>query len=246
MIKLNILNNIIKYLFFVLLLISCEKDKIIEQETIYENPIAEEPIKFTEANKKYLALGDSYTVGQSVLPENSFPYILVTELSKKGIFFDKPRVIAQTGWTTTNLSIAIQQQTIENNYDLVTLLIGVNNQYQGKSIEGYRKEYVDLLKQAINLANSTPNNVVVLSIPDWGVSPYAINFNFDVNKISSEIDAFNKIKEEETLKLGVQFVNITDICRLAKGYKLYFADDELHFSGSMHLLWVYEILKFKF
>ena len=246
MIKLKTLIKIITYIFIVTLVNSCEKDEIIEQETFFVNPIIEEPIKPSETKKQYLALGDSYTIGESVIPENSFPYILVSELSKKAVFFDKPRVIAQTGWTTSDLTTAIKQKTVDNKYDLVTLLIGVNNQYQGKSIAIYKNEYIELLKQAIYFANNTPSNVIVLSIPDWGVSPYAINFNVNAKKVSSEIDAFNAVKKEETLKLGVKFINITDITRLVKGDNQYFANDGLHFSGLMHQLWVNEIIKFQY
>ena len=164
-------------------------------------------------------------------------------MSKKGIPFEKPTIIAQTGWTTVDLTLGIKRTSVKNNYGFVTLLIGVNNQFQGKSSENYRIEFIELLKQAIYFANNKPKNVVVLSIPDWGVSPYATNFNVDGKKVSREIDAFNAIKKEETLNLGVQFVNITDICRLAKGDRNFFASDGLHFSGQMHQLWVNELLR---
>ncbi len=242
----KLISNSIKILVVILLFISCEKDTNIQPVLFIETPPIEEVTNVNEVKKNYLALGDSYTIGQSVIPQNSFPYILVDDLLKKGISFEKPTIIAQTGWTTTDLTLAINRASIMNKYDLVTLLIGVNNQYQGKNIENYRLEYIELLKQAIYFANNIPNNVVVLSIPDWSVSPYALNCNVNSQKVSSEIDAFNTIKKEETLKLGVQFVNITEISRSAKGDMSYFASDGLHFSGLMHKLWVYELLKFKY
>jgi len=130
---------------------------------------------------------------------------------------------------------------VQPRYDLVTLLIGVNNQYRGRDPEEYRLQFRELLDMALNLSGYEPKNVIVVSIPDWGVSPFAKNL--DGNKIAADIDLFNSIKKEETLKKNVLFVNITPISRMAKDQAGYFAFDGLHFSGKMHQLWVEEIVR---
>jgi len=229
------MNEVKIILIVFLLMISCNentnKPDIIEIEME------------TEINtfKNYLALGDSYTIGQSVLEKDRFPVQLVNELNEKNYNFNTPKIIAQTGWTTGELKDAILKADIKKNYDLVTLLIGVNNQYRGNSIDNFRVEFAELLNMSIQYAGYNTNNVIVISIPDWGVSPYAENR--DRNKISQEIDAFNAVKKEETLKRNISFVDITAISRQALNKPEYFAADGLHFSGSMHKLWVDEIIK---
>ncbi len=191
--------------------------------------------------KSYLALGDSYTIGQSVPETDRFPVLLVEELNIKNYNFETPKIIARTGWTTGELKNAILQENISESYDLVTLLIGVNNQYRGNSIEVFRTEFIELLNMAITFAGNKTENVIVVSIPDWAVSPYAESR--DRTKISSEIDRFNAVKKEETLKMNIKFVDITPTSRQALNKPEYFASDGLHFSGKMHQLWVDEIMK---
>jgi lysophospholipase L1-like esterase len=194
--------------------------------------------------KTYLALGDSYTIGESVLEKDRFPVILVNELKAKGFHYVQPKIIAKTGWTTDELEAAIAKEHITKKFDLVTLLIGVNNQYRGRSVEEFRVQFINLLETALGFANNKPQNVIVVSIPDWSVSPFAKER--DTAKIASEIDAFNAIKKEETLKRGVLFVDITPTSRKAKNNATYIAEDGLHFSGNMHQLWVQEIIHSKF
>ena len=134
----------------------------------------------------YLALGDSYTIGEQVPAEDNFPHQLVAMLNKDGIPTAEPEIVAVTGWTTDELAAAIRERDFTGTFSFVTLLIGVNNQYRGRTIENYRKEYTALLKQAIGLANGRPERVFVLSIPDWGVTPFAEGR--DRNKIAQEID----------------------------------------------------------
>jgi len=191
-------------------------------------------------SKSYLALGDSYTIGESVPISDRFPVILVNDLNGKGYNFQEPKIIAKTGWTTDELKAAILKENLSENYDLVTLLIGVNNQYRGRDVENFRLEFADLLQMAIGFANDQPEKVVVVSIPDWGVSPFASGR--DQEKIAEEIDLYNKVKKEETLKRNVTFVDITVISRSGLGIPDYFAKDGLHFSGKMHQLWVNEIM----
>jgi lysophospholipase L1-like esterase len=194
--------------------------------------------------RTYLALGDSYTIGQSVPEEDRFPVILADRLNELGHGYGPPKIVAKTGWTTDELAAALLQENIRDTFDLVTLLIGVNNQYRGRSLDNYRAEYRSLLDQAIAFAGGNPENVIVVSIPDWGVSPFAEGRDRD--KIAKEIDAFNTVKKEETLQKNVKFVDITDISRTALGQSRYFAPDGLHFSGEMHALWVNEIVRLCF
>ena len=239
----------IKIIFIVfLILISCNEKNT--KQDIFEIDKDMETIKSdnggeTEGSettiKSYLALGDSYTIGQSVAETDRFPVLLVKDLNIKNYNFETPKIIARTGWTTGELKSAILQENITKNYDLVTLLIGVNNQYRGNSIEVFRAEFIELLKMAITFAENKPENVIVVSIPDWAVSPYASNR--DTSKISKEIDLFNTVKKEETLKMNIKFVDITPISRQAINKPEYFASDGLHFSGKMHQLWVDEIMK---
>ena len=196
----------------------------------------------TEFNtsKNYLALGDSYTIGESVSEKDRFPMLLINELNTNNYLFNSPKIIAKTGWTTDELKDAILKENIAKQYNLVTLLIGVNNQYRGNSIDEFRVEFAELLNMAISFAGNNIENVIVVSIPDWAVSPFAENR--DRAKISEQIDIFNAVKKEETLKRNIKFVDITAISRQALGKSEYFANDGLHFSGLMHQLWVDEIM----
>lgn len=184
---------------------------------------------------KTLSLGDSYTIGESVLPEERFINQTLTTLRESGYVFAEPRIIAVTGWTTDELQKAIDEAHITASFDLVTLLIGVNNQYRGRSAEEYRTEFVKLLEQAVQFASGKPNRVVVLSIPDWGVTPFAQDR--DRKKIAEEIDLFNTINKQETLNRGVHYLDITAISRLAKDDVSLTANDKLHPSATMYALW---------
>lgn len=188
----------------------------------------------------YLALGDSYTIGQGVELNESFPVQLVSQLNNLGYNYLQPTIIARTGWTTEQLLNAIDTENIQNKFDLVTLLIGVNNQFQNRSITEFRTQFIELLNKAIELADNNPNNVIVISIPDWSVSPFGSNY--DQEKISDEINQFNSVKKTETEIKEVLFINITDISRLAQNNSNYIANDQLHFSGLMHERWVNEII----
>lgn len=190
---------------------------------------------------KYLALGDSYTIGQSVSEKMRFPVLLVNALKEKDYDISPARIIAKTGWTTDELKQAIIDSAIKETYDIVSLLIGVNNQYRGRDIEEFRQQFIELLNLSIAFAGNDPKKVFVVSIPDWSVSPFAKDR--DLKKIAMEIDQFNAVKREETEKRKVCFVDITDISRLAENKANYIASDGLHFSGEMHKLWVKEIIK---
>jgi lysophospholipase L1-like esterase len=201
-------------------------------------------MELTQTNRSpynYLALGDSYTIGESVEAEGSFPYQLAAELTKAKHPISKPDIIATTGWTTDELIDAISKSdTKDKKYDLVTLLIGVNNQYRGYNQETYRAEFIQLLNTAIAHANGNKNRVFVLSIPDWGVTPFADGR--DRSQIAYEIDLFNAINKQETQKAGVAYIDITPISKQAAIDPTLNAEDGLHPSAKMYGLWVKEVL----
>jgi lysophospholipase L1-like esterase len=183
----------------------------------------------------YLALGDSYTIGESVPFESSFPYQVYERLRVNGLDMAEPMIIAHTGWTTDELQAAIDPEALTPPYNLVTLLIGVNNQYRGKDIDNYDVEFTRLLEQAIELAGGKTGNVIVISIPDWGVTPFAADR--DRETIGWEIDAFNKINYTRAKEAGVHYVDVTEISRTAGDDTTLLADDGLHPSAKMYALW---------
>lgn len=187
---------------------------------------------------KYLALGDSYTIGESVKEAERWPEQLAALLRGKGYTIEKPTIIAKTGWRTDQLKKAIEEANLKPEYNLVSLLIGVNNQYQGKSADAYAPEFEELLKTAIRLAGGKKKNVLVVSIPDYGYTPFG---KPKQEQISKALDEFNAISKKITEAAGIQYVNITDISR--KGFEQpdLVADDKLHPSGVMYKLWVEKI-----
>lgn len=190
----------------------------------------------TENPLRYLALGDSYTIGESVAEAERWPVQLVAALRKQGVNIADSEIIAKTGWTTRELSQGIAQAEPQGPYDLVSLLIGVNNQYRGLSEEAYRDEFVALLDTAVALANNNPNRVFVISIPDWGVTPFGQNRDF--REVSAAIDAFNAINRAETERRGIAYIDITLISRQVPDDSALIAEDGLHPSGEMYRLWV--------
>lgn len=191
--------------------------------------------------KTYLALGDSYTIGEQVEPQDSFPHQLVSLLRKQHIDIADPLVIAKTGWTTDELDAAIQAASIKTAFDLVTLLIGVNNQYRGRSAEEYAREFEGLLKKAIGFAAGNPAHVFVLSIPDWGVTPFAEGRNRE--QIAKEIDLFNQTAEKICQDKQVSFLDITVSQRVDGNKPAYLAGDGLHPSGKEYEKWAQLLVK---
>jgi len=187
----------------------------------------------------YLALGDSYTIGESVAVQERYPVQLADSLEKAGVNISELKIIAKTGWTTDELSLGIDSASTLEKYDMVSLLIGVNNQYRGRDIENYRTEFNQLLNRAIEFAGNEKQKVIVISIPDWGVTPFAASR--DTAQIAREIDNFNAVNYEESKKAGVHYINITPISRQAKNDSSLLAADGLHPSGKMYDLWVKEI-----
>jgi len=202
---------------------------------------ATNPSSGTE-NFTYLALGDSYTIGEAVKQTESFPYQLQSLLKNQNINVANPKIIATTGWTTDELQAAIKKENLTGSYSFVTLLIGVNNQYRGYPISTYKKEFAELLQTAINYAGGNKSRVFVVSIPDWGVTPFGKNSARNPQTIASEIDNFNAANQEITLAAGINYTNITPASRNATTDISLIADDGLHPSAKMYGQWAGALL----
>ncbi|EIL87181.1 SGNH/GDSL hydrolase family protein [Rhodanobacter sp. 115] len=182
----------------------------------------------------YLALGDSYTIGEGVEATGRWPAQLAARLRNEGVPLAEPRILATTGWTTDELAAAMDGTRFDPPYALVSLLIGVNNQYRERSAEAYRGEFVALLERAITLAGERSSRVLVLSIPDWGVTSFARDSGRDCAKIGAELDNYNAIARDETLHCGAHWVDITG---LSRQHPALLADDGLHPSAAQYTLW---------
>ena len=189
---------------------------------------------------RFLALGDSYTIGERVSAKNRWPNQLARLLEAEGIHTDVT-VIARTGWTVDELWEGIQASPPEGTYDLVTLLIGVNDQYRGYPLDWYREKFHFMLEKAILYAGGHPDKVIVLSIPDWGFTPFAATRG-DTEPISQQIDAFNAINLEETKSVGAHYVDVTIISRMALDDFDLITGDRLHPSGKMYAMWAEKVL----
>jgi lysophospholipase L1-like esterase len=188
----------------------------------------------------YLALGDSYTIGEAVPLNQSFPYRVVQLLRNKEFNFSAPEIIAKTGWTTDELQSAINNSTLLSKYDFVTLLIGVNNQYRGRDAIEYKEQFEEILKKAIDLANGKKEHVAVISIPDYSVTPYANQM--DKEKISKEIEVFNGINKALSIQYKVQYVDITTDSREVRNDPTLIAHDRLHPSEKEYAKWAEKIV----
>jgi lysophospholipase L1-like esterase len=188
---------------------------------------------------RYLALGDSYTIGERVPVKARWPNQLARLLASEGIQTEVT-IIARTGWTVNELWEGIQASLPTGRYDLVTLLIGVNDQYRGYPVDGYRDDFSFMLSKAIEYAGGDPQKVIVLSIPDWGFTPFAATR--DTEPISQQIDEFNAINLEETEAVGARYVDVTVISRMAMDDFELIAGDRLHPSGKMYAMWAEKVL----
>ncbi|MEX1189254.1 MAG: SGNH/GDSL hydrolase family protein [Bacteroidia bacterium] len=183
---------------------------------------------------RFLALGDSYTIGEGLDELERWPNNLTELLNQSGISINELQIIATTGWTTSELYEAIERENPQGEFDLVSLLIGVNNQYRGLSTSDYAEEFSELLSMSVKLAANISSRVLVLSIPDWGMTPFAESKNRE--EISKALDSFNQINKQVSLKQGVNYCDITPISR-EKFSKEYLAEDKLHYSGKMYSIW---------
>ncbi len=226
---------IISFILSLFLFTQCNPDELMQVKTI-----------------NYLALGDSYTIGEGVSEEETYPAQFVKQMNQLGgQYFFPPKIIAKTGWTVDELDKGINEaRTRDGGYDLVTLLIGVNNQYRGRPVAEYEKDFEAMLQRAIAFANGKNDRVVVLSIPDWGVTTFAVNRGTDQKKVAAEIDAYNSAKKAICSKYQVTFIDITDDYREIGGQPDMMVADRLHPSGLVYSRWtqklIDEVKKIKF
>lgn len=188
-----------------------------------------------EPRRGFLALGDSYTIGEGVVVADRWPNRLAVALRDAEIDIDNPKIIATTGWTTDELGLAIDAKNPGNDHALVTLLIGVNNQYRGRSIENYTSEFSDLLKRAITFTGGDHKRVIVVSIPDWGVTAFARDSGRDTTVIANEINSFNTTAQSISAAKDVAFVDIT---ALTRAHPEEVVDDGLHPNSAQYARWV--------
>ena len=192
--------------------------------------------------ESYLALGDSYTVGESISKKHTWPKQLVDSLKKRNVFLSEPRIIAKTGWTTDELKKAINDSSLDYPYDWVSLLIGVNNQYRGRDLDEFKLQFESLLFEAIAFSGNRKERVFVISLPDWGSMPFAKDR--DPNKIAIEIDNFNQIIYEVCAFENIKFIDITPISRNIYSNPNWIAKDSLHPSKEQYSKWVEKMIPY--
>jgi len=192
------------------------------------------------AEVRILALGDSYTIGEGVTAAERWPMQLATTLRTRGLQVAAPTIVARTGWTTDELSAAIGDARLPGTYDLVALLIGVNNQFRGRGADEYRTQFRALLARAIGFAGGRADRVIVVSIPDWGATPFADGR--DRARIARDIDAFNEVNRDESAAVGARYVDVTTISRRAAAEPDLIGGDKLHPSAAMYTAWVRAML----
>jgi len=199
---------------------------------------ADSTVPYRKTNFTYLALGDSYTIGQGVPGTENYPSQVITRLKKENLQ-GQLKIIATSGWTTDQLKAGILDAatdgSLQSSYDIVSILIGVNNQYQGEPAADYKRGFEDLLKKAIQLSGNSAGHVIVLSIPDWGVTPFATGR--DRSMIAEEIDAYNAINKQVSQDYGAYYIDITPGTREVVNDASLLAGDGLHYSGKEYALW---------
>lgn len=212
-----------------LMLFSCSSTLDVQDNQEPEDP------KFS-----YLALGDSYTIGESVIETERWPVQLAEQLRGRGYKMAAPKIIAKTGWTTEDLLRGMENElNIQRDFDLVSILIGVNNQYQGKPITEYEEDLRTIFNKAVNHSKTMEKGVFAVSIPDYGYTPFG---SANQEKISAEIDRFNEVFKRVAEEFNVPFYNITPISREAENNPDLVASDGLHPSGLMYQYWVDQIV----
>ena len=184
---------------------------------------------------RYLALGDSYTIGEGVADHERWPDQLVQLLRERDVNVEDPHIIARTAWTTDELSDAIDSDKPRGKYDLVTLLVGVNDQYRSRPVQSFATEFELLLRRAKGFAGRRASRVIAISIPDWGATPFAEGR--DRARIARDVDAYNSRARELATATGTRWVDVTDITRRMQDSPALAAPDGLHPSGAMYRQW---------
>ena len=241
------MKKLIFFLLFILIISCSEKGNLDEknqiniiesQEAISNNLIDNISESASQYNLSFLALGDSYTIGESVIEEERWPNQIVDIALNKNVLFDQPDIIAKTGWRTEQLIDTLNKINFIKKFDYVSLMIGVNNQYSLKPIETFRLDLIKLLDMSIGYSIKR-DNVVLISIPDWGVTPFAEGY--DRNRIKEEIDQFNSVIMDIANTNNILYVDVTEISRRAITEKDLIANDSLHPSGKMYKEWAEKI-----
>jgi lysophospholipase L1-like esterase len=188
---------------------------------------------------RFLALGDSYTIGEAVDEAGRWPVQLAARLRARGVQIAAPEIIARTGWSTDELAAAIDaaEPPPRGPYDLVSLLIGVNNQYRRRGVEEYAREFDALLARAVVFAGGDAGRVLVLSIPDWSATPFADGDDRDRRTIALAIDAFNAVNHGAARRAGARYVDVTGVSRRAETDPALTAQDGLHPSALQYAEW---------
>lgn len=194
----------------------------------------------TAEDARYLALGDSYTIGEGVAPAQRWPEVLAARLRADGIAILPPVIVARTGWTVAELDAAMDAERLAAPFDLVTLLIGVNDQYRGGDAETYRPALRAMLRRAIDLAGARPQRVLMVSIPDWGATRFGAEDARGAPAIGAAIDAFNAVARAQAAAVDVVFVDITDVSR-SPAHRAQLAEDGLHPGAAQYAAWVTRI-----
>ena len=238
-----------KLFILIVLIVSCSEkgnleeksqiDTIENQEVIYNNLIDNSSESVAQSNNlSFLALGDSYTIGQNVSEDQRWPNQIVNIALNKDVLFDQPNIIAKTGWRTEQLLDTLKKINFIKKFDYVSLMIGVNNQYSLKSIDTFRLDLIKLLDMSIGYTKKR-DNVALISIPDWGVTPFGERY--DRNRIKEEIDQFNSVIIDVANTNDILYVDVTEISRRAFIEKDLIANDSLHPSGKMYKEWAEKI-----
>jgi len=190
--------------------------------------------------RRFLALGDSYTIGEGVSDDERWPNHLVSMLRARGVEIDAPHIIARTAWTTDELQDAIDAEKPRGPFELVTLMIGVNDQYRSRPVSSFEPEFQALVKRSIGFAGKKPGRVIAISIPDWGATPYARGR--DGNAIAKEIADYNGAARAIAEKAGVAWIDVTEMSRAMLDDSTLVAVDGLHPTGEMYRRWAEAIL----
>ena len=250
------MKKLLLLIFLGLVIFNCSENEILEPYSISSHTFSESnlidtdsiditinvsfsPLDYDSIN--YLALGDSYTIGQGVEIFETWPKLLEKDLENETNIEINTQIIAASGMDTKELIYAIKESKTLENYGLVSLLIGVNNQFRGLKIDHFREEFDQLIDQSIDFTNNNQNRVFVLSIPDWSATPFGQSFDVESNRI--EIDKFNNIIKIICSEKGVDYFDITEISRLASSQSSLLVEDQLHPSRKMYQLWVDQIIK---